>query len=89
MKDRNDLNRSGEYSAQTQAYKRTRAYNAQNRRRDNRDIRTTSRRPGTGGQSAGIGYQQDRYRQIGQDNQRQKGMRPDMDNSIYDIYKGD
>jgi len=88
-RDRSDLNQSGEYGAQATAYKRVRAYNAQNKMMANRDQRTTDRTPGTGGQSAGIGLQQERYRQIGQDNQAAKANRPDMDDSMYDIYKTD
>ena len=89
MKDRSDLNQSGAYGKQVQAYKRARAYNAQNRILANRDQRTTTQTPGTGGQSAGIGYQQERYRQIGQDNAAAEANRPDMDSSIYDVYKTD
>ena len=88
-KDRADYNKGGGYASQQQALKRARAYNAQNKMLANRDQRTTTQTPGTGGQSAGIGYQQERYRQIGQENAAAKANRPDMDNTMYDIYKTD
>ena len=87
MKDRRDFNAGGGYGAQVQAYKRARAYNANERTLRNRDIKTTTQRPGTGGQSAGIGIQQARYRDIGSQNQRQESLRPQVDDSIYDVYK--
>ena len=88
MRDRDDYNRSG-YGSQLTAYKRARAYNAQERMLRNRPQRTTTQRPGTGGQSMGIGMQQQRYRQIGQENAQAKANRPELDNSMYDIYKTD
>lgn len=85
MRDRNDFNRSG-YGSQLTAYKRARAYNAQERTLRNRQQRTTTQRPGTGGFSQGIGMQQQRYRDIGQQNAQAAANRPQMDNSMYDIY---
>jgi len=89
MRDRSDLNRGGEYLQQSNAYRRAKAQNARNKMIANRDQRTTVQTPGSGGQSPGIGLQQERYRQIGRDNEAAKSMRPDMENSIYDIYKTD
>ena len=54
MQDRRDLYAGGGYDAQKQAYKRARAYNASERTLRNRDIKTTTQQPGTGG-PAGIG----------------------------------
>lgn len=88
MRDRSDFNRSG-YGSQLSAYKRARAYNAQERTLRNRQQRTTTQRPGTGGFSQGIGMQQQRYREIGQQNAQAQANRPEMDNSMYDIYKTD
>ena len=89
QRDRGDLNRGGEYMRQSNAYKRARAMNARNKMLANRDQRTTTQTPGTGGQSPGIGIQQQRYRQIGQDNAAAKAMRPQVDDTLYDIYKTD
>ena len=87
MQDRRDLNAGGGYEAQQEAYQRARAYNASQRILRNRDIKTTTQRPGTGGQSPGIGIQQERYRDIGRQNDRQASMRPKVDDTIYDVYK--
>ena len=86
MKDRNDLNSGGGYAAQQRAYGLARAYNANKKLSQNRQQRTTDRTPGTGGFTQGIGIQQERYRNIGEENQRQERNRPDLDNNIYDIY---
>nr|BDD45489.1 hypothetical protein 1 [Paracoccaceae bacterium] len=86
MKDRSDFNRSG-YGSQLSAYKRARAYNAQERTLRNRQQRTTTQTPGTGGFSEGIGIQQQRYREVGKENDQIAANRPDMDNSLYDIYQ--
>ena len=88
-RDRSDLNQSGGYVAQVQAHRRAKAYNAQNKLLANRDQRTTTQTPGTGGFTQGLGIQQQRNREIGQERQASEGLRPDMDNSIYDIYKQD
>ena len=86
-RDRSDLNQSGGYVAQVQAHRRAKAYNAQNKLLANRDQRTTTQTPGTGGFTQGLGIQQQRNREMGEERRINKGNRPDMDNSIYDIYK--
>ena len=87
QKDRSDLNRSGNYGAQQQAYRRAKAYNAKNKLLANRDQRTTTQTPGTGGFTQGLSIQQQRNREMGEERRISEGNRPDMDNSIYDIYK--
>ena len=89
MKDRSDYNRGGGYGSDMTAYKRTRAINAGNAMAAGRQERTTTQTPGTGGFTAGLAIQQERYRRMGQDNQRVEGMRPKVDDSMYDIYKTD
>ena len=89
MKDRSDLSRGGVYMQQSNAYKRAKALNAQNKMLANRDQRTTTQKPGSGGFSGGVGIQQQRYREIGQQNERTKGFMPELEDNIYDIYKGD
>ena len=87
--DKNDFNRGGGYGEQATNYKRARinkgilAYDAK------RQERTTPQTPGTGGQSAGIAIQQERNRRIGVQRDNEKAKRPQMDNSMYDIYKYD
>ena len=85
--DRSDMNRSGGYVAQVQAHRRAKAYNAQNKLLANRDQRTTTQTPGTGGFTQGLGIQQQRNREMGEERRINEGNRPEMDNSIYDIYK--
>ena len=87
MQDRSDMNRSGSYVAQVQAHRRAKAYNAQNKLLANRDQRTTTQTPGTGGFTQGLGIQQQRNREMGEERRINEGNRPEMDNSIYDIYK--
>lgn len=89
MRDRADYNRGGGYGSEMSSYKRTRAMNAQNAIRSSRQPRTTSQTPGTGGFTAGLAIQQERYRRMGQENRQAEGMRPQVDNSMYDIYKTD
>ena len=89
MRDRDNYNRGGGYGSEMSAYKRTRAMNAQNALLANRQQSTTTQRPGTGGFTAGLAIQQERYRRMGQENQQAEANRPDMDNSMYDIYKTD
>ena len=85
--DRGDLNRSGSYVAQVQAHRRAKAYIAHNKLLANRDQRTTTQTPGTGGFTQGLGIQQQRNREMGEERRINEGNRPEMDNSIYDIYK--
>lgn len=85
--DKDALGRSGGIGKQRTALKRARAWNGNQAYRANRPIRTEVRTPGTGGQSAGIGIQQDRYREIGQDKRTSESFRPQMSEDIYsDLY---
>ena len=86
--DKADYRRGGGASSQARALKRAKAYQGNMAYNAKRQERTTTQTPGTGGFTGGIAQQQERYREIGRDNQRAKSNRPDMDNSIYDIYKG-
>ena len=89
MRDRSDLDRGGAYLQQSNAYKRAKAINAQNKMLFNRDQKTTTQRPGSGGFTGGVSIQQQRNRDIGQQNERTKGFMPEMEDNMYDIYKGD
>ena len=86
--DKEGYQKGGGYAKQHTAYKRAKAYQGNMAYNAKRQERTTSQTPGTGGFTGGIEQQQDRYREIGQQNARAKSNRPDMDDSIYDIYEG-
>lgn len=88
-KDRADYNKGGEYGSQLSAYKRARAYNAQNKMLANRDQKTTTQTPGTGGFTQGLGIQQERYRQMGNERDAAESNRPKVYSTMYDIYKPD
>lgn len=86
--DKSDYKRGGGAAKQQQALKRAKAYQGMMAYNSKRQEKTTTQTPGTGGFTGGIAQQQERYRQIGRDNQRNKSNRPDLDDSIYDIYEG-
>lgn len=85
--DKDALQRSGATAKQNQALKRVRAWNGNEKYQANRQPRTVTQRPGTGGQSAGIGYQGQRTAQAASAAKSARSFRPDLDNSIYDIYE--
>lgn len=85
--DKEGLFRSGTVGKQRQALKRARAWNGRQAYRANGPKRTEILTPGTGGQSPGIGIQQERYREIGQDKRTSESFRPRMSDNIYeDLY---
>ena len=87
MRDRQDFKRGGGYGQQQRALRIAKAYRGQMAFNAKRPERTTTQKPGTGGQSPGIGIQQQRYREIGQQNKKAEGFRPETTNDIYkDIY---
>ena len=85
--DKQDFQKGGGYGEQVSSYKRARAQKGQLAYEAKRPIRTRSKTPGTGGQSAGIAIQQERYRRIGEQNAADKSNRPQKDANIYDIYQ--
>ena len=86
--DKDAYQRGGGAAKQQRALQRAKAYQGQMAYNAKRQERTTTQTPGTGGFKGGLAMQQERYREIGRDKQRAKSNRPDLDNSIYDIYKG-
>lgn len=82
--DKEGLYKSGTVGKQRQALKRARAWNGRQAYAANGPKRTEIRTPGTGGQSAGIGIQQERYREIGQDKRSSESFRPEMSDNIYE-----
>ena len=85
--DKADYNNSGGYGRAATAVKRARAYRGNMAYKNNRPPRTVERTPGTGGFGIGLGAQIARNREIGQKNQMFEQLRPDMDPTLYDIYK--
>ena len=71
----------------TQKIARARQRKGQMAQQQNTPINTTTRRPGTGGFTKGIGLQQQRLREKGAELKRSKALRPTADMSMYDIYK--
>ena len=84
--DKRDFQKGGGYGEQLKAHKRARAYQGNMAYNAKRQEKTTTQTPGTGGFTGGIEQQQERYREIGQNKARTKAFRPEMDDSIYDIY---
>ena len=86
-RDRSDFNQSGAAAEQQMALKRARAYKGQMAYEANRPINTTEQTPGTGGQSTGIGIQQQRMAEKSAEKARQEELRPNTEDTTYDIYK--
>jgi hypothetical protein len=82
--DKEAMQRTGAIGKQRQALKKARAWNGQQAYAANGPKRTEIRTPGTGGQSQGIGIQQERYREIGQDKRQSESFRPEMSDDIYE-----
>ena len=85
--DKSDCNNSGEYSKRARAVKRAKAYRGNMAYQNNRPMRTVTRTPGTGGFGVGLGAQITRNRQIGAARRKSEALRPDLGNSLADIYK--
>ena len=80
--DKSDYNQ-GAYQDRARAVGRARQYRGGLAYQANAPKRTVVHTPGTGGMSMGIGAQQQRYREIGEQNRRLEGFKPE----IKDIYK--
>lgn len=86
MRDRRDLNVSGNYGDEARAQSYLKAYKGNLDYQAKRPIKTTSQTPGSGGLSPGVGIQQQRLREVGDANRRQEAFRPDFKDTVYDIY---
>jgi hypothetical protein len=86
MDERETYNASGEHGARTQALARTKAYRGQMAYAQNKPMKTVTTTPGTGGMNKGIGIQRQRKVDAAANNERTKGLRPDMGKkpNIYD-----
>lgn len=80
--DKGDYNQ-GAYQKRAQAVGRTRAYRGNLAYAANAPQRTVVHTPGTGGYGIGLGGQIERNREIGAQNARMEGFKPE----IKDIYK--
>ena len=85
-KDKSDLQRGGGYGQQVTALKRAKAYKGRMAYNANRQQKTTTQTPGTGGFTRGIGLQQERMRLKGQEDRRAESFRPDspMSSNVYE-----
>ena len=84
--DKSDYNQ-GAYQSRAQAVGRARAYRGNLAYRTNSPERTVVHTPGTGGQGVGLGAQQDRNREIGAQNKRMEGFKPEIKDIYKDLYK--
>ena len=84
--DKSDYNQ-GAYQSRAQAVGRARAYRGNIAYRTNSPERTVVHTPGTGGQGVGLGAQQDRNREIGAQNARMEGFKPEIKDIYKDLYK--
>lgn len=80
--DKSDYNQ-GAYQDRARAVGRARQYRGSLAYAANSPKRTTVHTPGTGGMGAGLGAQISRNREIGEQNRRMDGFKPE----IKDIYK--
>ena len=84
--DKNDYNQ-GAYQDRARAVGRARAYRGNMAYRQNAPQRTVVHTPGTGGWGVGLGAQIERNRQIGADNQRVEGFKPEIKDIYTEFYK--
>ena len=86
--DKSDYNQSGAYGKRAQAVGRARAYRGNLAYAANAPQRTVVHTPGTGGMGVGLGAQIQRNQEIGTQNARMEGFKPEKVKNIYkDIYK--
>lgn len=87
MRDRSDLSRGGGRQNEERAQSYLRAYKGQIDYAGKQQENTTPQTPGTGGMTQGLGIQQQRQRDVGQQKRRSEGFRPELEDNIYDIYQ--
>jgi len=75
--DKSDYNQSGAYGRRAQAVSRARAYRGNLAYSTNAPQRTVVHTPGTGGYGVGLGAQIQLNQEIGAQNSRMKGFRPE------------
>ena len=86
MRDRHDLNAGGGRQKEERAQRYLKAYKGAVAYEAKKPIKTTTQTAGSGGMTQGLSIQQQRQRDIGDQKRRSESFKPDMDNSLYDIY---
>jgi hypothetical protein len=84
--DKEAYNSSGAYGERAQAVGRTRAFRGRRAYDAKRPIASTPQTPGTGGLGVGLGAQQSRNREIGDNKRKSESFRPEMENVYEDLY---
>ena len=87
MRDRRDLDKGGGYASDVREDNQVRNIKGSMDYAAKSQKRTTTQTPGTGGMTQGLGIQQERQRKMGEAKERAQSFRPDMDDTIYDIYE--
>ena len=87
MRDRRDLDKGGGYESEVREDKQVRNIKGAVDYSAKKQENTTPQTPGTGGMTQGLGIQQERQRKMGEAKERAQNFRPDMDDTIYDIYE--
>ena len=87
MRDRRDLDIGGGRQKEERAQSYLRAYKGQIDYAGKQQENTTPQTPGTGGMTQGLGIQQQRQRDVGQQKRRSESFRPELEDNIYDIYQ--
>ena len=87
MRDRRDLDKGGGYASEVREDKQVRSIKGAVDYSAKQQENTTPQTPGTGGMTQGLGIQQERQRKMGEAKERAQNFRPDMDDTIYDIYE--
>ena len=87
MRDRRDLDKGGGYASEVRENKQVRNIKGAVDYSAKQQENTTPQTPGTGGMTQGLGIQQERQRKMGEAKERAQSFKPDMDDTIYDIYE--
>lgn len=87
MRDRRDLDKGGGYASEVREDKQVRNIKGAVDYSAKQQENTTPQTPGTGGMTQGLGIQQERQRRMGEAKERAQNFRPEMDDTMYDIYE--
>jgi len=86
MRDRNDLNQGGGYASENREDRAVRSTKGVIDYSVKQQENTTPQTPGTGGMTQGLSIQQERQRKMGEAKERAQRFRPEMDDTMDDIY---
>ena len=87
MRDRRDLDKGGGYASEKRQDRQVRQIKGAVDYKAKQQENTTPQTPGTGGMTQGLSIQQERQRKMGEAKERAQSFRPDMDDTMYDIYE--